>query len=753
MKKITWLMMLVAVFAVAMTSCKSEDPTTPQPENPTPKPEPEPEPEPAAVFDIKVGEVTSSSIAYTVTPADLEVEYLCVLYDAETVEETTRDEFLVQELMMELEAEARSAGKTLLEYMPSVVDKGAIEDGLFKGLAPESDYYIIVFGVDAKNNYAANTEVFKKKVTTAALETIDVTFDIQTSVDGNTAEYTITPSNNDAIWYFYTLPKATFEVYTTAQPDGYGMSEQEFMIYCLQMDIDAHRQAGLTDNQIMNAIFHKGSLVLQAKGLNANTEYINMVAGFFVTPEGQVTIGTELTKTYYTTGDAQAVELTFDISVTDIEAMRAAIKITPSKANETFCWMIGQYDGVKTAEDIMDEIVAMYGGWMNNGAMLYKGVQDYTGGPGSTYKYKLDAADTEYYVIAFGYAGGVTTKPTMETFRTLPAPAAEDTTFEMTATEITPYGFKVSVKPSYSTTYYSFDCMTNAQFAELNQDELVEQFNAQFDEIYAMQKAYNPDTTVAQVLSMYYYRDAYSATASGMTPETTCSGIVMAISTETGHVAKVHTYPDIATTTALGSIAPTVEVFGHYSGEEENGSVFGQPAATKGRAITVLKYDNFEGARTLFGTLILDDLSNAATYPDSMIWGDLLSKWGSAVNKKQPYGFFVVDWEAVNTGFTYAVDNNGLPGEMGRCYSMATVDNKGNIEDLQNLVNELNAADSSSFSLPKSVVLGDEKSSVTLSDFVSHGVNVAMPEVEAAAPQLPVASEANEFPVTHITVL
>jgi hypothetical protein len=44
----------------------------------------------------------------------------------------------------------------------------------------------------------------------------------------------------------------------------------------------------------------------------------------------------------------------------------------------------------------------MYGGWMNNGAMLYKGVQDYTGGPNSPYKYKLDAADTEYYIVA-GY--------------------------------------------------------------------------------------------------------------------------------------------------------------------------------------------------------------------------------------------------------------------------------------------------------------------------------------------------------------
>ena len=198
----------------------------------------------------------------------------------------------------------------------------------------------------------------------------------------------------------------------------------------------------------MNAIFHKGTLTLMAQGLNANTEYINMVAGFFVTPEGQVTIATELTTTTYTTGDAKAKELSFEISVTDIEAMRAAILITPSNNDDTFCWMIGAWDGEKTAEDIMTEIVAMYGGWMNNGAMLYKGVQDYTGGPNSPYKYKLDAADTLYYVIAFGYAGGITTEATMVTFKTLPAPAPEDTTFKMTTSNVSPYGFTISVVPS-----------------------------------------------------------------------------------------------------------------------------------------------------------------------------------------------------------------------------------------------------------------------------------------------------------------
>ena len=729
MKKINFLMALMMAFTLSFVACNE----------PEPAPEPDPVPPVKDTFVVEIGEVTSSSVAYTVTPSDLEAEYLCVLYDAETVEEFTRDQFLVESLMSELEEEARSTGKTLLEYMPSVVDKGAITDGMFKGLAPESRYYIVIFGVDAANNYAANTDVFKTEVTTAAAATLDVTFEIDTVVDGNTATYTVKPSNDNDVWYFYTLPLSTYEAYT--DPNMYAMSEQSFLLYCLQMEIDAYRQAGYNDNQIMNAIFHKGTLTLQAEGLNANTEYINMVAGFFVTPEGQVTIATELTTTTYTTGDAKAKELSFEISVSDIEPMRAAIKITPSNNNDKFCWMCAEWDGVKTAEDVMNEIVSMYGGWMNNGAMLYSGVQDYTGGPGSSYKYRLDAADTDYYVIAFGYAGGVTTEPVMETFHTLPAPAAEDTTFTMTASSISPYGFTVGVTPSESTTYYTFNVMPNDEFAALDVDALAEELNAQFDEILTMQQMFDPAVTIAQVLSMYYYRGPYTATASGLAPETSCSGFVMALSPETGHVVKVHTFENVATTTKLGEVAPTVELIGNYSGDEEAGAVFGQPEATKGRSITVVKYGNFDGARTLFGSMAGDDVTNAAVYSDSQLWGQLAGTW-QKIDQAQPYSFYLTYWDAPNTAFAYAVDNNGNPGALGRCYSMATAENKGNIEDLKALVEEINDA-SKSYALPASVVIREDAGMQFEAKSVEVELPVAEVKAEVSAPAAPVVKKSN----------
>lgn len=706
-------------------------------ENPTPEPEPEPKPEPEVKgeFDVQIGEVTSSTVAYTVTPSDLEAEYLCVLYDAETIEEFTRDQFIVENLMMELESEARSKGKTLAEFMPEVVDKGAITDGLFSQLAPESKYYIVVFGVDAADNYKANTAVSKTEVTTLAGPTLGVTFDIQTEVDGNSAKYTVTPSNNDDIWYFYTVPARTFEGRTDPEGD-YRMTERDFLLYCLQMDIDAYRKAGYTDNQIMNTIFHKGTVSLQAEGLTANTDYVAMVAGFIVTPQGEITIATELTKTTYTTGEAKQKNLTFEISVTDIEAMRAAIKIVPSNNKDTYCWLCDEWDGKKTAEEVMNEIVGFYGGWMNGGAMLYTGVQDFTGGPGSLYKYKVDKADAEYYVIAFGYAGGITTAPTMKTFKTLPAPAPEDTTFEMTTSNISPYGFTIGIKPSESSTYYAFNVVPSDDYAKIDFDKLVEEMDADFDARLEAQQATDPNVTAATVLSMYYYRGAQTVNASGISPETTCSGFVMALSQETGHVVNVVKFPDIAKTGKLGTITPTVELVGNYSGDEENGTIFGQPAKTKGKAITVVKYSNFEGAIALYATMTMDDASNAATYPDSELWGTLSAYWGDPISMEAPYSFNVVDWDSDQTAFAYAVDADRNPGGLGRCWTKATVENKRDIKELKELIAELYPASTSSARLPESLVFGEGIKLEVMP--VEETAPVAAPkaEVKVAAPEL-----------------
>ena len=694
--------MLLTAAMLSFAACTKEEAKEPN----TPE-DPEPEQPTGLTFDVELTEVTYSSVSYTVTPSDLEAEYLCMLYDAETVEEFTQDKYLVATLYQELEAEARSMGMTLAEFLPSYTDNGILEDQ-FVGLAPESDYYLIVFGVDPANNYEACTELTKVKFTTEAFEKLNVTFEIETTVDGNSAEYVVTPSDNETIWYFYTIPTDTFNYYQS--PDAYDMSLEQFYLYCLQMQIDGYRGAGYDDNTILNALFHKGQLTLQAKDLTANASYTNMVAGFVIDESGVITLATDVTTSTYTTGDAKAVELSFQISVTDVETNRAAIKITPSDNNKTFCWMVMEWDGVATAEEVMNEIVAMYGGWMNSGMMLYTGVQDYTGGPGSAYKYRLDAPDTDYLVIAFGYAGGITTEAKMVTFRTLPAPGAEETEFNMTATNATPYGFTLGVTPSEASTYYIFDVIEPSEWDE---EVAVEAINAGIAEILEMQQAYDPNVTLSQVLSMYYYRGAYNVTVSGMTPETTVMGYICAIDHKTGTVARTHVFNPLATTTKVGDITPTIELVGNYSGKEENGTIFGDAAYTAQKAITVVKYTNIEGARSLFGSMMGD---NNLNFTDAELFGQ--AYW-SSVSTSQPYSFYLVDWDYEQTALAYAVDANGLAGGVGRILTCATAENKDDIEELRALVDELNAASKSSFSMPQSIV-------------VSEGISLSAVKVETA---------------------
>lgn len=703
MKRFNWFLMLMTAFTLSFVACTDSNVDDGQSGNPTDDPKEDPKEDPTEeglTFKVEVGEVTHSVVNFTITPSDLEAEYLCVLYDAETVEEYTRDEFLVQNLYMELETDARQTGKTLEEYMPEIVDKGVLTDK-YERLAPETEYYIVVFGVDPAKKYEANTAVNKTKVTTLAAPKIEISFEINTTVDGNNAEYEVIPSDENVIWYFYTVSSDAYAYYTSEE--GYQMTSTDFILYCLQMQIEQLRGAGYTDNQILNNIFHKGTLTLQAKGLDANTEYTNVIAAFDVTETGEISIISDVTTTTYTTGEAAKKDLSFEISVTDVEAMRAAIKITPSNNTDTFCWLVGAWDGVQTAEEVMNGIIASYGAWMGMMAN-YTGVQDYTGGPGSAYKYRLDAADTDYYVIAFGYAGGVTTEPEMVTFRTLPAPAAEDTTFAMTASNITPYSFEMTVEPSEATTYWTLDMCLPEDF---NEEAIIEAFNTGIDDMIAAYKEFDPNTTIAQILGTSFYRGTYSNIgATGLTPETTYMGYVMALDPETAHVVKLHKFENLATTLAVGSITPGIELVGYYSGDEENGSVFGQPDATKGKAITVVKYTNLDGARSLFGTMLGDDMTNSATYSDSYIWGAAAQYWAS-VKTSQPYSFYVAEWDYAQTALAYAVDNNGLPGGIGRLYTMPTAENKGKIDDLKALVDELNSAAKQSFALPQSVVYNE----------------------------------------------
>lgn len=105
------------------------------------------------------------------------------------------------------------------------------------------------------------------------------------------------------------------------------------------------------------------------------------------------------------------------------------------------------------------------------------------------------------------------------------------------------------------------------------------------------------------------------------------------------------------------SILPS-SLIGYWSGDDEAGQIFGQPDATRGKAITVVKYSGFDGARKLSAVMWWGEMTDVDQYPDASLWSQLKASW-LEIDQSQPYSFYVVNWEEPQTAFVYAEDNDG----------------------------------------------------------------------------------------------
>ena len=681
--------LFATIMAVLAVACGNDEV-----DKPTPKPEPGPTPgeQVEAPFEVEISATTRGSVTFSVTPADPTIDYLCMVYEKAVVEEFTKEQFLVETIFSDLALEASDKGETLDEYMAKIVDCGDLVDEKFVGLDIATEYYLIVFGVEKSGaGYKNSTDVVKAEFATQDVEMSDCTFDVTPRVVYNNVTFTVKPSNKDILWYLCTVTKEMYDYYVIENK----MGEGSFYRWYFQQEINSYLQSGYTSEQVVMALIHQGDLEMGAKGLNANTEYYYIIAGMTMDEEG-IIINTDISSGTYTTGDAEPSEMYFDIEVFEVGQMSVSYRIKPSNDNDLYCALVQPWDGVSTADEVMHQIVDQWGpGWMSMMANC-KGTIDNTAKPKS-----LPAADTDYYIIAFGYSGGITTEAYMETFHTLPGGTIDEVAFTMTASNITPYGFTMNITSSDPTIYYVAGACQKENYDEA---KFIAEENEVFDYYYTESKAFNPSYTVAETLDQYYYNGNSSLGLSGLQPDTEVMAYVYALDIKTGHVAKSFIFDAIARTATLGSVNPSIEVVGYYSGDDEAGSIFGSASLTEGRAITVVKYNDLDGASALYTTMIDGDYTDIVNCSEAELWNLTNGYWKSC-KISQPYTFYLSDWNYERTALAYATDAADKVGRVARCLTMPTAENKGNIEELRTLKQQLDNQKSTSAVLPMSLVV------------------------------------------------
>ena len=669
MKRIL-MYMAMALGVFALWSC---DPQT------EPTPEPEPDPTPALQsFEVNVDGVTETTVTYTVTPAVLDKEYLAVVKTAASVE-GLEDEALVESVFADVKAAAEAEGVTFDAKMAKLAVKGVSDKVVIEGLADDSEYALIVFGVDPAKAWEFTTFPEVREFKTNAYPVIEYTFDVTTTVENNTVSFKVVPSDNTVAWHLLTVTKEMYDYYL--DPAGYAWTKDQFYQAYVESELNSYAEAGYTEEQILAAMFLTGEQSLYAEGLNANTEYVYLIAAFVIDGTN-LQIASEIADGTYTTGEAPQTGLTFDISVTDVEQMRAAIKITPSDLSAPFCWIVQAWDGVSTPEEVMNGIVEANKTWLDMGFMSSYGVQDYTGGPGSPYKYKVGSPDTDFCVIAFGYAGGVTSEPEMVTFRTLPGGDPAECTFDAVLDETTTYGFSFTVTPSDATVYYYGDVCLASEYDETAIVTMVEEG---IQQMYEMNLMYNPTMTIGEMISSYYWNGTNVMTAENLNADTEYTMYILALDQKTGKVAKAHEFPAFAKTRPVGTVVPEQELIGYFSGNDENGAVFGQPDATAGKCIAVVKYNADPTATAVYGSILEGDGMDTETYPDATIF-DYLKFYWQPINMTQPYSFFLIDWDSPQTACAYALDANGGQGGVDRLLLNCAEADKTDISVLFDLI-------------------------------------------------------------------
>ena len=174
-------------------------------------------------------------------------------------------------------------------------------------------------------------------------------------------------------------------------------------------------------------------------------------------------------------------------------------------------------------------------------------------------------------------------------------------------------------------------------------------------------------------------------TAENLNADTEYTMYILALDQKTGKVAKAHEFPAFAKTRPVGTVVPEQELIGYFSGNDENGAVFGQPDATAGKCIAVVKYNADPTATAVYGSILEGDGMDTETYPDATIF-DYLKFYWQPINMTQPYSFFLIDWDSPQTACAYALDANGGQGGVDRLLLNCAEADKTDISVLFDLI-------------------------------------------------------------------
>lgn len=513
----------------------------------------------------------------------------------------------------------------------------------------------------------------------------EVTFEVSINdTDKQFVDYSITPSD-DNVDYVAVVRKSL------------GLSEY---------DTDAALVAALGEEFNFADYVVKGAVNnVVVDGLDVNTAYSLLV--FAVDVNSGYALTSKVSRTAFRTDAIMKTECTFTVEPT-VKDTSVTFIVSPSDRDLGWSFMImdqmeylqytdtfGEYK--YTDDDLMtDDLTAKIEAFVAEGGSIEDAVKEFVKVSNQRVVYNDLVPNTEYVFLAaavevINSKVYVTSNVTVGRFKSGDEPMAESD-FTVTASSVGAYGFVMDVVASSDDVYYMPSVAYPGSYDEAG---LIAQINAIFEQQYQLlliKYKDNPAMVTYELVleeSPYFNCGTKSFSVKNIPPQQECMGLIFTMRPTTGKVAKVYKFENLVTTATPCNINPEIKVIGIYSGDEENGEIFGDASATVGRAIVVGETSNFAGAADVHAVLGERDRTDTMTGPFSdtnVLW--YYDNWVD-VNMNAPYTFHVANWDVPAFLFAYARNAEGVEGAVGRhSFTPSIVGEHGSIDELKEYYNE-----------------------------------------------------------------
>lgn len=620
----------------------------------------EPDPGEIPPFKISIGSIDIETAVATVVPEDKNMTYTAMYMTSEEYGSYADEDEVFDALVSYYWSVATDMGLTITDFLKGYALVKGEKTMNVNGLYPGNSYCLFVVGM---NDMAEKTStIVSQEFQAKPIEMNGATFDISYDIDGLTVVMNVSPSSDDIYYYYDALKKKDIE--------NMDMTLEESLKEFFDQQIAYGMQAmGLTREETMQKILYKGDSSFEYTDLHASSTYVGVAVS--VTLQGY--LNSEMTKKEFETGTVEMSDNELSLGLSDIGVDRVTISITTSNEDQ-YCMMImptSTWPGL-TPEEYLEKLEGT------------QALESHLAAGDKSGTVKGLSANTEYYVLLFGYQNGTaTTDLVSETFTTLEDGNPEELQIRAEFSDVKSDSLTAVIIPTPENALY-FSTLVDADYTESDVKDYI-------DYVAQMYVSFGVVKDRADFLKQASARGRQTIKYGQLYSETEYRIAAIGVYPQTGEYATGVLFSESVRTEKRVVSDVTIDLVSEkYFDGDEVAAEYPQYANGKGMAVIPVKAEVEGNVDKYYYHIFLNDLTDPEKDPDDALIAALTTQGGITV----PEAIFYCEYDKPFTIVGVAKDKNGLYSKVFRKFVTYTKDGCSDVSEFVPIQTKSSAASS-----------------------------------------------------------